>query len=212
MNGPRTQPDRVEELERQVERLSAYVQTKLGEAALHVRELERLLYGMLDVLLAKEVVTSDGVRAAADEVRRELIARGEVVPALVAMRVDTAPTPPAVKVDCAARMHVCHAVCCKLNFALSAGEIESGDVKWDLGKPYFIRHDDDGYCHHNDRATGGCGVYACRPAICRTYSCAGDTRIWKDFERMELNTEWLDANLSGPSRPHLVRTLMQAGS
>jgi Fe-S-cluster containining protein len=199
----------VHELERQVERLSAYVQTKLGESALRLHELERVLYGMLDVLLAKEVVSSDSVRAAADEVKEELVARGEVVPPLVAMRVDQTASEPTVQVDCGARMHVCHAVCCKLNFALSGDEVESGELKWDLGKPYFIRHDEDGYCHHNDRATGGCGVYACRPTICRTYSCAGDKRIWKDFERMELNAEWLDANLSGPNRPRLVRTLMQ---
>jgi hypothetical protein len=90
-------------------------------------------------------------------VKEELGARGEVVPPLVAMRVDQTASEPTVQVDCGSRMHICHAVCCKLNFALSRDEVESGDLKWDLGKPYFIRHDEDGYCHHNDRATGGCG-------------------------------------------------------
>jgi hypothetical protein len=47
---------------------------------------------------------------------------------------------------------------------------------------------------HNDRRTGGCTVYADRPAICRRWSCANDARIWKDFERMELNVAWLSTN------------------
>ena len=115
------------------------------------------------------------------------------------------PGPP---VDCAARMHVCHAVCCKLRFALSADEIEAGRVRWDLGRPYMIRHEADGFCTHNDRACGSCRVYAHRPTPCRTYSCVGDTRIWKDFERMELNTEWIAANL-GPQAPHGVEMLLR---
>jgi Fe-S-cluster containining protein len=100
-------------------------------------------------------------------------------------------------------MHICHAVCCKLNFALTAEEVDAGKVKWDLGFPYIVRHDADGMCSHNDRATGGCGVYADRPGVCRRYSCANDRRIWKDFERMELNSEWLDQHVSEPTRIRL---------
>jgi Fe-S-cluster containining protein len=106
-------------------------------------------------------------------------------------------------------MHICHAVCCKLNFALTAEEVDAGKVKWDLGFPYIVRHDADGLCTHNDRATGGCGVYADRPGICRRYSCANDRRIWKDFEKMELNSEWLDEHLSEPTRIRVALPLMQ---
>jgi Fe-S-cluster containining protein len=128
----------------------------------------------------------------------------------VALRVDepgAAAEPPA-QVDCAARMHVCHSVCCKLDFALSAEEVEQGVVRWDLGRPYLIRHAETGYCVHNDRATGGCGVYADRPQVCRAYSCAGDKRIWKDFDAMELNTEWLEENLVGVARPLLLQAML----
>jgi Fe-S-cluster containining protein len=101
-----------------------------------------------------------------------------------------------VAVDCAARMHVCHAVCCRLKFPLSCGEVDAGKVKWDIGHPYIIRHDSSGWCAHNDRETGCCGVYDDRPAVCRRYSCAGDQRIWKDFDAMVLNQEWIDENLT----------------
>ena len=48
-------------------------------------------------------------------------------------------------------MHVCQAVCCKLDFALTADEVENGVLRWDLGRPYLIRHEADGWCAHNER-------------------------------------------------------------
>ncbi len=100
---------------------------------------------------------------------------------------------PEVEVDCAARMHVCKAVCCTLPFPLSAEEVEAGDVRWDLGHPYVIRQTAEGYCVHNDQSTGGCDVYDRRPGVCRGYSCAEDTRIWSDFDNMVLNEEFLSS-------------------
>ena len=100
-------------------------------------------------------------------------------------------------VDCDARMHVCHAVCCRLKFPLSAPEIGEATVKWDIGHPYLIRHESDGYCTHNDRSAHGCMVYERRPTVCRTYSCVGDKRIWADFDAMELNHAWIEEHLGG---------------
>ena len=118
----------------------------------------------------------------------------------VAFRVDPEDPPPATEVNCAERMPICHAVCCKLGFALTPPEVESGKVKWDLGFPYMIRHESNGYCSHNDTTTGRCSIYADRPSLCRRYSCAGDQRIWKDFEAMELNEEWIRERLAERSR------------
>jgi Fe-S-cluster containining protein len=118
----------------------------------------------------------------------------------IAFRVDPEEPAPPVQVNCAERMHVCHAVCCKLNFALTPEEVEAGKVKWDLGFPYLIRHASNGYCCHNDTATGRCTVYADRPGVCHRYSCANDKRIWKDFDNMVLNEEWIRANLSNQTR------------
>ena len=36
-----------------------------------------------------------------------------------------------------------------------------------------------------------------RPAVCRGYSCAGDKRIWSDFEAIGWSQEWIDAHLGG---------------
>lgn len=88
-----------------------------------------------------------------------------------------------VTIDCENRRHLCHAACCRLRFALSIQDLEEGKVRWDLGHPYMIRHSPDGYCHHLDRESGHCGVYANRPLTCRSYDCRHDERIWENFEK-----------------------------
>ncbi len=88
------------------------------------------------------------------------------------------------KVDCASRICVCRAACCRLPFALSHQDVREGIVHWELGQPYMIEHDGDGYCTHIDGATCACTIYASRPVPCRGYDCSHDTRIWLDFEQM----------------------------
>jgi Fe-S-cluster containining protein len=197
----------VTQLERQVERGSFFTHTALGENHMRLNEVASFTYGLIDALMAKGVVSSAEVGEATQHVREQLI--GEEPGIGVALRVEEpeATQRPPAQVDCAARMHICHAVCCKLDFALSQSEVESGEIKWDLGRPYFIRHEADGHCTHIDRKTNSCNVYAKRPAVCRGYSCAGDERIWKDFEKMQLNDEWLAENLS-ELRPRALRVLM----
>lgn len=204
-------PSLLVQLERQVERGSFFTHSALGQQALRVNEVESFTYGLIDALLAKGVISTEEVNASVENVREEMLGKGEIANAGVALRVDSAEDAvrPPVKVDCEARWHVCHGVCCKLDFALTQDEVEGGKVKWDLGRPYFIRHEADGLCTHSERGTGKCGVYKDRPAICRNYSCANDTRIWKDFEKMELNDEWLSENFS-ESRPRALRVLMQS--
>jgi Fe-S-cluster containining protein len=197
-----------DDLERQVERASLFTHTALSRLAQRAYETESMVLGLVDLLLAQGVADEGALIDAAQKARAALDERGETVDPGLALRVD----PPeaertTVEVDCAARMHVCHAVCCKLDFALSAEEIERGVIRWDLGQPYVIRHEADGYCTHCDRASGACGVYSERPQVCRGYSCAGDARIWKDFDNMVLNEEWLDENLVEHG-PRLMATAM----
>jgi Fe-S-cluster containining protein len=87
-----------------------------------------------------------------------------------------------VEIDCESRMALCRGACCRLSFALTVQDLEEGRVKWDLGRPYMIRHDEDGYCHHVERTSKRCQVYANRPVVCRAYDCRKDKRIWEDFE------------------------------
>src|ERR1044071_7134338 len=87
-----------------------------------------------------------------------------------------------VEIDCENRIALCRGACCRLSFALTVQDLEEGRVKWDLGRPYMIRHDEDGYCHHVERTSKRCRVYENRPVVCRAYDCRKDKRIWEDFE------------------------------
>jgi hypothetical protein len=86
------------------------------------------------------------------------------------------------EIDCAARLPLCQGRCCGLLFPLSLEDVHEGIVAWDLERPYLTRQH-AGRCVHQDEATRACGVYADRPAACRTYDCRSDPRIWLDFDR-----------------------------
>lgn len=196
------------QVERQLQRGGLFTHTALSQQAERLTEVESVLYGLFDVLAAKGVVEQREVGEAAAAVRDRLAADGETASPGVMLHVDAEETGAEVTpVNCAERMHICHAVCCRLRFALTADEVEAGVVRWDLGQPYQIRQDAAGTCVHNTAETGACGVYADRPGICRRYSCANDDRIWRDFEKMELNQDWIEANLTA-STPRLARATM----
>ena len=207
---PAQSPPELVQLERQVERGNLFAHTALGENVIRLGELEVLLHGLTDALLAKGVVNESEVAAAMSKVQGELKQRNVANGARTMVRSEKGQTNPdvPVEVDCSARLHICHAACCRLDFALSVSEVESGKVKWDLGRPYFIRRESDGCCTHLDSASGTCRIYPDRPGVCTGYTCAGDARIWKDFEKMVLNQEWIDANLSHTTEPHVVAALM----
>jgi Fe-S-cluster containining protein len=202
----------VAELDRQVERGSFFTQAVLQRGFSRLDKAETLLTRLVDVLTAHELVDPEElgyVLTRRPDEPTVLVGSGEddeeLPPAepgqagigwpTVALRVDDPEASAGSEVDCDARMPICKAVCCKLKFPLSCDEVDSGKVKWDIGHPYVIRHESSGYCTHNDTATGRCHIYDDRPGVCRRYSCAGDTRIWSDFEHMVLNQQWIDEHL-----------------
>lgn len=86
-------------------------------------------------------------------------------------------------IDCESRHAVCKSRCCGLQIPLSSEDIDEG-IRFDYGHPFMALKGDDGLCHYLDRDTHRCGIYEKRPAICRTYSCEGDDRIWSNFDRL----------------------------
>lgn len=200
MNDHKNRMSDHEELARQVERGALFTHTILTDQILRINENEAFLYGLIDCLTGKGMIQPDELKHAATSVRREMVEKNEHATLGVAIRVDDdAETQPAVLVNCEERLHICRAVCCRLRFALTAEEIETGRMKWELGNPYYNRHYGHGYCHQIDPDRKCCTIYDQRPSVCRKYSCAGDTRIWKDFERMEFNREWVDDSLNKES-------------
>jgi Fe-S-cluster containining protein len=201
--------DPITRIERQLERGSLFTHTVLSKSAEEQHEVASLAFGLVDLLVQKRLITRDELLESVRAVREEMHARGETTGPGVALRVD-APAKPGretVLVNCQERLPICKAICCKLSFALTAQEVEAGHVKWDLGMPYHIRHEASGFCTHLRDDPRCCGVYELRPAICRRYSCAGDERIWKDFDAMLLNDEWIHAHLGGTT-PRLAAAQM----
>jgi hypothetical protein len=96
------------------------------------------------------------------------------------------------QIDCAARVDQCRAACCTYRFPLTRQDVEEGVVQWELGRPYWNRQKDDGYCAHHDPAHGGCRVYDSRPAPCRVFDCRNDERIWSDFDARIVNPDLHD--------------------
>jgi Fe-S-cluster containining protein len=95
----------------------------------------------------------------------------------------------AVKIDCENRLHLCHAACCKLRFALSKQDVEEGIIHWDFSAPYLIARGADGYCQHLDSEKKCCAVHESRPVPCRAFDCRRDKRIWLDFENNIVNPQ-----------------------
>jgi Fe-S-cluster containining protein len=87
------------------------------------------------------------------------------------------------EIDCEARLPLCRARCCGINFPLSQQDLDERVVRWDYARPYRIAKEPDGYCVHNDGDTRLCTIYSARPAFCRGFDCRNDKRIWVDFER-----------------------------
>ena len=91
-----------------------------------------------------------------------------------------------VEIDCASRLRLCRAACCRLRFALSVQDVREKLIRWDPGAPYLIAQGAENYCVHVSE-TLSCIVHAQRPVACRAYDCRRDVRIWADFERAEIN-------------------------
>jgi Fe-S-cluster containining protein len=121
-------------------------------------------------------------------------------------RIDPPNPAPDAEINCAERVHLCKAVCCKLNFALTPGEVRSGKVQWDRRFPYLIAHGPDGYCAHLDKQSG-CTIHADRPALCRRFDCRTDGRVWVDFEGMIPNKAWIDGIVGSHQRVVVKRPL-----
>lgn len=188
-----------DKLHRQLERSGLFTHTALTRISARVNESESFLYALIDLMVRKGLITPEDITETVQQVRQEMIEKQEAVHPGLALRVDGEDDDEYTPLNCKDRWHVCQAICCKLDFALNAEEVEGGNIKWDMGRPYYIRHEQNCFCTHLDLKTRQCGIYHHRPAVCKKYSCAEDSRIWKDFEALELNHDFIDSSLRATS-------------
>lgn len=183
------------DLETQMIRGQLNTHATLSNIAERINDIEAFAFGINDALIEQGILSSKVLYKQIEKVKKEILKNNESVDAGVVLRVDNEDFIDP-EINCSERLHLCKSICCKLSFPLNAPEVESGELKWDLGRPYHIRQSQNGYCCHLGEE-GKCTVYNSRPRVCKTYSCKEDQRIWKDFDNMVINEEWINANLTG---------------
>jgi hypothetical protein len=172
-----------------------YCHSRINANTSKLLESSSFLYALVELLAEKGVLETGELESRKKEVASRLLDRflsGGMGVAMQEGEADKYGFDGTVTIDCENRVHLCHAACCRMSFALSQQDVEEGIVKWDLARPYLIAQDSDGYCGHLDRTCNRCTIRAHRPLPCRGYDCRSDSRIWLDFERSVVNPD-LDA-------------------
>jgi Fe-S-cluster containining protein len=168
----------------EVVRALVHVHDKLALGLTKNQELAAHVYALTEALIAAGLVKLDEIeerKVRAAELMMES-ARAHWEGAEILDDTTDKYTVDGPAIDCAARIHLCGAACCRLHFHLSRQDLEEAVVRWDVGRPYRIRHRTDGTCHHCDSTTKACDIHAQRPLVCRRFDCRGDARIWEDFD------------------------------
>lgn len=202
-------PDGPDGVDRQAGRGFLATHTRLSENFANLFQLSSTVFALVDLLVQRGLLSMEEVRAQMAVVQGRLEKSEFAAGMRFSLHQDrrdkralaAADVP---LVDCDKRRSLCRSACCSLDVPATVQDIEEGIVRWDFGRPYFLRRGADGRCTHLDRPSGGCGVYADRPIPCRTYSCATDERIWKDFANYVPNVESIEALLGRVDGPRMM--------
>src|SRR5215472_12078693 len=160
------------ELRQQVAEGLFYTHVRLSQGTNKTLEASAFLYSLIELLNEKGLITIQELdqrkKAVGERLAAQLKEKGLGV-MLQDPEEDKYSFQGEVKIDCGSRLHLCHAACCRLRFALSKQDIYEGVVQWDLGHPYLIAQGKDGYCTHMERGNCRCTVREQRPVPCRAY-------------------------------------------
>jgi Fe-S-cluster containining protein len=187
-----------------------YCHSRINANTSKLLESASFLYALVELLAEKGVVQTGELESRKQDVASRLLDRflsGGMGVAMQEGEADKYGFDGTVTIDCESRVHLCKAACCRMSFALSQQDVEEGIVKWDLGRPYLIAQDRDGYCGHLDRDCNRCTIREHRPLPCRGYDCRTDSRIWLDFDGRVVNPAldemFANARESAPA-PHVA--------
>ena len=177
---------------------SLYTHTRINANTSKTLEVRSFLYALIELLNEKGLISIDELDARKKQVAERLVQK--FVESGIGLRYqdpeyDKYTFEHETHVDCQSRLHICKAICCKFPFALSKQDVEEGIIHWDFGQPYMIDHGENDYCVHLDRKTYQCTVREYRPVPCRGFDCRNSERwkVWKDFDKMILNTELIQS-------------------
>lgn len=184
----------VEKLRQELMEGMLYIHARLSDSTGNTLEASSFVYGLIELLDEKGLISIEELdarqQAAAERLMKKNSKNGIGV-LLQEPEFDKYTFDAESKIDCESRIPLCKAACCRLPFALSKQDIHEGVVHWDLGQPYVIAQEQDGYCTHLDRECSACKVRKHRPVPCRAYDCSKDQKIWLDFQKHIINPDIL---------------------
>lgn len=167
-----------------------YSHNRANKNTAEVHRANATLQAVVELLVEQGVLTNEELakrqRSKSEKLRENYVQEGMAV-AMQEFQVSKYDFKGGAEIDCENRLHLCKAACCKLPLALSKEDVQEGIVKWDLGQPYMMTRNGDGYCVHLERGTCRCTIYKQRPIPCRGYDCRKDERIWLNFEKKVVN-------------------------
>ncbi len=171
-----------------------YIHSRLSENTQSTLEAASFLYALVELLNEQGLISIDKLDQRKSQVAKRLARKNSengIGVLIQEPEYDKYSFEGEAKIDCENRVHLCKAACCRLPFALSKQDIRENIVHWDLGQPYIIEQEKDGYCTHLDRSCQGCNIREHRPVPCRAYDCRKDNKIWLDFENKIINPDIL---------------------
>jgi hypothetical protein len=163
-----------------------YVHSRLSAYTSEMLEAASFIGALVEVLKARGLITPEEIekqkQIVGQRLAEQLDARGIGI-MINPLEEDKYAFEGGVEIDCANRVHLCRAACCRLPFALSRQDVREGTIRWNLSQPYMNVREQDTYCCHMDRGDFRCTVHGSRPVPCRFFDCRKDKRIWLDFEK-----------------------------
>ena len=171
-----------------------YIHSRLSENTQSALEAASFLYALVELLNEQGLISIDQLDQRKSQVAKRLAKKNSengIGVLIQEPEYDKYSFEGEAKIDCENRVHLCKAACCRLPFALSKQDIRENIVHWDLGQPYIIAQEKDGYCTHLDRSCQECSIREHRPVPCRAYDCRKDNKIWLDFENKIINPDIL---------------------
>ena len=189
------------ELRAEVSDAIRYAHTRLNTNATRTYEASAFLYALVELLSEKGLITIEDLDARKEVVGERLTQQYRAKALGVMLQdpeIDKYTYSEVAEVDCASKLHLCKAACCRLPFALSRQDLSERVVHWDLGRPYLIAQGTNSYCVHLSCETKQCTIREQRPLPCRAYDCRKDPRIWVDFDAGIPNSDILREDWPAP--------------
>jgi hypothetical protein len=194
-----------------------YIHTRINDNTKKTLESASFLYALIELLSEKGMITIEELEERKKQVAERLVCRfAESGLGLMYQEPESdnyAFAEEAI-VDCKGRLSICKSVCCRLPFALSRQDIEEGIIRWEFGRPYLIKHGNDGYCFHLNlnRETYRYEVHEKRPVPCRGFDCRENKRwqVWMDYE-LKVPNEQLAETIDKDNRKLYFRFARENG-